>query len=85
MLPHTHSRVNFLITNNNRMPDDRHKIPIRKQILYLLRLLLARTKGSFRYNRAKTWNLLPSSFRNETKFSKFKIDLKKFLKEIKFL
>ena len=53
----------------------------------LLRLPLARTKkyqGSFRYNGAKTWNLLPSSFRNETRFSKFKIDLKKFLKESSF-
>jgi hypothetical protein len=28
--------ADFLITNNNRMPDDRHKIPIRKQIFCLI-------------------------------------------------
>jgi hypothetical protein len=61
-------------------------MPIILEIGILLRLPLARTKkyqNSFRYNGAKTWNLLQSSFRIETCFSKFKIDLKKFLKAFK--
>ena len=48
-----------------------------------LRLPLAKTtkyQNSFRYNGAKTWNMLPLRLRTETSFLKFKIDLKKFLK-----
>jgi hypothetical protein len=48
-----------------------------------LRLPLAKTtkyQNSFRYNGAKIWNRLPLNLRNQTRFSKFKIDVKKYLR-----